>query len=70
MLEGPAGLKFEVKEGLVVPTAQGCKNKIQGGHIMLTVPEDIEATNAHVTLRIIRNGPQQRAYVFNIVIVH
>ena len=73
MLEGPAGLKFEVKEGMVVPNAQNCKNQIKGGHIMMSVPEDIEATSAHVILRLIhhdRNGVQQRAFPFNILVAH
>lgn len=71
MLQGPPGLKFEVKEGLVTPNAQNCKNQIRGGHIMMTVPDDIEATSAHVILRIIhhdRNGVQNRAFPFNILI--
>jgi hypothetical protein len=73
MLEGPPGLTFNVKDEMVVPTAQNCKNKVKGGRVMMTIPADIEASSAHVVVRIIhhdRNGEQKRGFAFNILIAH
>jgi hypothetical protein len=73
MLEGPPGLTFEIKEDMVVPVAQGCKNKIKGGRLLMTVPSDIEAASAHVVVRLIhhdRSGEQKRGFAFNLLIAH
>ena len=71
-LSGPAGLVFEFREAMVMPqNVVGGKSEIKGGYIWLTVPHDIEGTDAHVVLRITqhdRNGPQPRGYAFNLMI--
>ena len=74
ILSGPAGLKVEVREAMVIPQNAGnCKNEVKGAHIWLTVPADIEAVTAHIVARITqhdRNGPQPRGFAFNLMIAH
>ena len=74
ILSGPPGLKVEVREAMVIPNSIGnCKNEVKGAYVWLTVPADIESSNAHIIARVThhdRNGPQQRGMAFNLMIAH
>lgn len=73
ILEGPPGITIDVKEDMVIPVAYGCKNKIKGGHIMLTVPEGVETSAARLIIRLThhaKDGDHKRGMVYNLLIAH
>jgi hypothetical protein len=73
ILEGPPDVKVTVKEGDVVPRSQGCFNKIKGGTLLLTAPQEID--DSGVTRLVIRvkfktkDGDRTQSLVYNLSLI-
>jgi hypothetical protein len=73
ILEGPPDVKVTVKEGDVVPRSQGCSNKIKGGTLFLTAPQEIDDSGAaRLVIRVkfkTKDGDRMQSLVYNLSLI-
>ena len=73
ILEGPPDVMVTVKEGDVVPRAQGCSNKIRGGTLFLTAPYEIDDSGVtRLVIRVkykTRDGDRTQSLVYNLSLI-
>ena len=73
ILEGPPDVAVTIKEGEVVPRAQGCSNKVRGGQLLLTAPKEIDDPSfARLVIRIThktRDGDRKFSAVYNLSLI-
>jgi hypothetical protein len=69
VLEGPAELTLEIKEGMVIPRRQNCAKPVQGGTLIATAKEVKEPAQAKLTYRIkfkTKAGDRQVSHIYNV----
>jgi hypothetical protein len=74
ILDGPPNLAVTIKEGEVVPRAQGCANKVPGGTLQLTAPKEIEDPSfmrlvIRVTFKTKAEGEHKASLVYNVSLI-
>jgi hypothetical protein len=69
ILEGPAELTLEIKEGMVVPRRQNCAKPVPGGTLVATAKEVKEPGQAKLTYRVrykTKVGDRQESHVYSV----
>jgi hypothetical protein len=69
ILEGPAELTLEIKEGMVLPRRQNCAKLVPGGTVVATAKDVKESSQAKVTYRIkfkTKAGDRQESHVYSV----
>jgi hypothetical protein len=73
ILEGPPGVTVTVKEGDVVPRSLGCANKVKGGTLFLTAPQQIEDDGvARLVVRVnfkTKDGDRKQSLIVNLSLI-
>jgi hypothetical protein len=68
-LDAPAEVALTIRREMVLPRAQNCPNKVQGGTVVLTAKDVKEHMEFRLTYRIkykTKDGDRQRGAVFNV----
>ena len=69
VLEGPAELGLEIKQGMVIPRRQKCAKPVPGGTVVATAKEVKKSVEAKLTYRIkfkTRVGDRQVSHVYSV----
>jgi hypothetical protein len=69
ILEGPAELTLEIKEGMVLPRRQNCAKEVPGGTLVATAKDVKESSQARLTYRIkfkTKAGDRQESHVYSV----
>lgn len=69
ILEGPAELTLEIKEGMVLPRRQNCAKPVPCGTLVATAKDVKKSSQAKLTYRIkfrTRAGDRQESHVYSI----
>ena len=69
VLEGPAELTVEIKEGMVIPRRQNCAKAVPGGTVIATAKEVKERAQARLTYRVkfkTKAGDRQESHVYSV----
>jgi hypothetical protein len=68
-LDAPDEVTLTIRREMVLPRAQNCPNKVQGGTVVLTAKDVKEPMEFRLTYRIkykTKDGDRQRSNVFNV----
>ena len=71
ILDGPPGVTVTVKEGMVLPRAQKCANRVQGGTLLIAAKEIEDHSVSEFTVRITyrsRDGERKLTSVYNLAL--
>jgi hypothetical protein len=71
VLEGPPEIKVTVREEMVAPRREACKDKIKGGVVVATANDVKARTEGKLTFRVKykgQSGDRQTAHTFNVTL--